>query len=190
MNTNQKHQQFNVQSQPTRINPVVSHPMQHHTPDQPEYTNSVSEPMQIQTIPPIHNNPCGGYSGQQSQRLTSTSEEDKETHNNSKNEWQVIRSIKRNTIHRIQSNTPETNIETYNRYDLLTNAINRNSTAGNPSPKNHKPPPIFVHGVINYGEMTKRIRDVAEDEQYCTKRPAYNVIKNKLRVTRHIQKSS
>jgi hypothetical protein len=50
--------------------------------------------MQIHTIPPIHNNPCGGYSGQQSQRLTSTSEEDEETQNNSKNEWQVI-SIKR-----------------------------------------------------------------------------------------------
>jgi hypothetical protein len=99
MNTNQTHQQFNAQSQPTRINPVVSHPMQHHTPDQPGYTNSVSEPVQIHTIPPIHNNPRESYSGQQSQRLTSTSEEDEETHNNSKNEWQVIRdsfkSIKR-----------------------------------------------------------------------------------------------
>jgi hypothetical protein len=71
--------------------------MQHPTPDQPEYQNSVSEPMQTHTIPPICNNPRGGYSGQQSHRLslTSASEEDEETHNNSKNEWQVIRSIKR-----------------------------------------------------------------------------------------------
>jgi hypothetical protein len=30
----------------------------------------------------------------------------------------------------------------------------------NASPtKNNKPPPVFVHGVINYAEMTKRIRD-------------------------------
>jgi hypothetical protein len=61
---------------------------------------------------------------------------------------------------------------------LLTSATNQDSTAGNPSPtKNHKPPPIYVHGVINYGEMTKLIRDVAEDEQYCTKSLANNVIK-------------
>jgi hypothetical protein len=34
---------------------------------------------------------------------------------------------------------------------LLTNATKQDATAGNPSPtKNHKPPPIFVHGVINY----------------------------------------
>jgi hypothetical protein len=40
------------------------------------------------------------------------------------------------------------------------NATNQDSTAGNASTtKNHTPPPIFVHGVINYAEMTKRIRD-------------------------------
>jgi hypothetical protein len=61
---------------------------------------------------------------------------------------------------------------------LLTNATNQDSTAGNPSPTtNHKPPPIFLHGVIHYGEMIKRIRDVAEDKQYRTKRLANNVIK-------------
>jgi hypothetical protein len=114
MNTNKRYQQFKAQSQPTMINPVASHPMQPSTPDQPGYTNSVSEPMQIHTIPPIHNNPCRGYSSQQSQGLTSTSEEDEETHNISKNEWQVIRSIKRKKIRTIQPNTPETNIETHN----------------------------------------------------------------------------
>jgi hypothetical protein len=93
-------------------------------------------------------------------RLTSSNEKDEETHNNSKNEWQVIRSIKRDKIHRIQPTTPEINIETHNRYDLLTNATNQDSTAGYASPtKNHKPPPKFVHGVVNYAEMTKRIRD-------------------------------
>ena len=50
--------------------------------------------------------------------MTSTSEE---TQNNSKNEWQVIRCTKRKKIHRTQHNTPETKIETRNRYGLLTN---------------------------------------------------------------------
>jgi arsenate reductase-like glutaredoxin family protein len=45
------------------------------------------------------------------------------------------------------------------------------------STKTHKPPPLFVHGVINCGEMIKRIRDIAAVEQYCTKCLANNVIK-------------
>jgi hypothetical protein len=40
------------------------------------------------------------------------------------------------------------------------------SIDGNPSStKIHELPPIFVHGVINYGEMTERIRYIAKDEQ-------------------------
>jgi hypothetical protein len=90
----------------------------------------------------------------------------------------MVRRTKRKKIHRIQHNTPETKIETHNRYGLLTKETNENSIDGNPSStKIHKPPPIFVHGVINYEEMIKRIRDVAEGEQYCTKSLANNVIK-------------
>jgi len=37
------------------------------------------------------------------------------------------------------------------------------------STKIHKPPAIFIHGVINNGEMIKWIGDIAEDEYYCTK---------------------
>jgi hypothetical protein len=60
---------------------------------------------------------------------------------------------------------------------LLTNETNEDSIDGNPSStKIHKPPPIFVHGVINYEETIKRIRNIAEDEQYCTNSLA-NVIK-------------
>jgi hypothetical protein len=47
---------------------------------------------------------------------------------------------------------------------------NRSST------KFHKRPPIYVHAFINYGGMFKRIRDTAEDEQYCTNSPANNII--------------
>jgi len=61
---------------------------------------------------------------------------------------------------------------------LLTNETNLNSAEGNPSPtRNHKPQPIFIHGVINYGEMFNQIRNIAEDEQYTTKSLINNVIK-------------
>jgi len=34
-----------------------------------------------------------------------------------------------------------------------------------------------VHGAINYVDMIKQTRDTAEDEQYCTRSLAKNVIK-------------
>jgi hypothetical protein len=76
---------------------------------------------------------------------------------------------------------------------LLTNATNQDSTFGNPSPtKNHKPPPIFVHGVINYGEMIKRIRDVAEDEikeiNWLIGRKSHLSIENKVLIYKAIIK--
>ena len=61
---------------------------------------------------------------------------------------------------------------------MLTNETNEDSIYGNPSSRKiHKPPPIFVHGVLNYREMIKRITDIAEDEQYCKKYLANDVIK-------------
>jgi hypothetical protein len=44
-------------------------------------------------------------------------------------------------------------------------------------PKTPKPPPIFVHGVINYKDMIKSITEVAEEEQFYTKTLANDVIK-------------
>jgi hypothetical protein len=100
-------------------------------------------------------------------------------HNN-QNEWQVrvIRRIKRKKYTEYNP-TPLKQTETHNRHNLLTTVTKEDFTVGNPNPtkKIINPPPIFGHYVINYGEMTKRIRDVAEDEQYCTKRLANNVIK-------------
>jgi hypothetical protein len=37
--------------------------------------------------------------------MTSTSEEEEETQNNSKNDWQVVRHTKRKKIHRTEHNT-------------------------------------------------------------------------------------
>jgi hypothetical protein len=68
--------------------------------------------------------------------------------------------------------------ETHNRYDILTQEVHRAEHDERPQPpKNHKPPPVFLHGVINYSEMIKSISEVAEDEQYFTKSMANNVIK-------------
>jgi hypothetical protein len=44
-------------------------------------------------------------------------------------------------------------------------------------PKITKPPPIFLHGVINYGDMVKTINEIVEDEQYYTKSVANNAVK-------------
>jgi hypothetical protein len=40
-----------------------------------------------------------------------------------------------------------------------------------------KPPPIFLHGVVNFTEMMKNLTEVVEEEQFYTKSLANNVIK-------------
>jgi len=105
--------------------------------------------------------------------MTSTSElekEEEEEAQNSKNERQVISLTKRKRIHRTQHNNPETKTETHGRYGLLTIETNGDSIDGNPSSTKIQKPPIFVHGVINYGDMIKQTRNTAQDEQYCTKK--------------------
>jgi hypothetical protein len=111
-----------------------------------------------------HNNPREEQAIHQKQGSISTSGEEEETQNNTNNEWQVIRNNTRKRNQLTQNNTPENKIETYNRYGILTNETNLNSTEGNPSPtRNHKPPPKFIHEVINYGAMINQIRNIAED---------------------------
>jgi hypothetical protein len=61
---------------------------------------------------------------------------------------------------------------------LLTNETNEDSIDGNQSSmKIHKPPQIFLHGVTKYRGMIKRKRDIAGDEQYCTRTLGNNLIK-------------
>ena len=40
-----------------------------------------------------------------------------------------------------------------------------------------KPPPIFIHRVLNYKNMIKSITEVVEEEQFFSKSLANNVIK-------------
>ena len=114
-------------------------------------------------------------------RLSTSSEEsDVNTQHHKNNEWQTIKSQKRNKTTSIGPavSTPPT--KTQNRYATLAQEETQADPEGNPQPpppQNYKPPPIFIHGVTNYDKMIKCIREVAEDEQYFTKSMANNVIK-------------
>ena len=44
-------------------------------------------------------------------------------------------------------------------------------------PKVQKPPPIFIHGVLDYSKMIQSINEVAESEQFLTKCMTSNVAK-------------
>jgi len=69
---------------------------------------------------------------------------------------------------------------TQNRYAIFDQEASQADAEGKPlppAPQNHKPPPIVIHGVINYDQMIKSIREVAEDEHYFTKSMANNAIK-------------
>jgi len=74
-------------------------------------------------------------------------------------------------VQRTHINTPDTATETRNTYELLSQETNQEDTDLNQRPpQHHRPPPIFVHGVIKYCEMIKRIHDIAGDEKYSIKK--------------------
>jgi len=107
---------------------------------------------------------------------SSSSEEAENAHQTSNNGWQLIRRTKCKKLYSSQPVVQMSQTETHNRYDILTQEVHQTEPGEPQPPKNHKPPPIFHHGVINYSEMIKSISEVAEDE-YFTKNMANNVIK-------------
>jgi hypothetical protein len=106
-------------------------------------------------------------------RLSTSSEEaeiDTQVRNN--NDWQTMRSTKRNKTSSSRPAVSAPSTKTHNRYYILAHEVSQADSEGKPQPlppQNQKPPPIFIHGVINYNQMVKSIREVAEDEQYFTK---------------------
>jgi hypothetical protein len=91
-----------------------------------------------------------------------------------------MRSEKRNKTTNSGPAVPTPPTKTQNRYAILALEASQADTEGKPltpPPQNHKSPPFFIHRVINYDQMRKSIREVAEDEQYNTKSMANNVIK-------------
>jgi hypothetical protein len=73
--------------------------------------------------------------------------------------------VKRRRLITIPKASPLAHPETSNRFDVLMDEASSpdapTRTTPQPTPK---PPPIYVHGVIHYGEMFKSITEVAEEE--------------------------
>jgi hypothetical protein len=94
--------------------------------------------------------------------LSSSSEEAEDAHQTSNNGWQLIRRTKRKKLYSSQPVVQMSQTETHNRYDILTQEVHHAEPGEQPQPpQNHKLPPIFLHGVINYSEMIKSISEVA-----------------------------
>jgi hypothetical protein len=159
-------------------NPDTSYQPNHTKPDATRPSTYVSPTQNSHTTA----NPPAAYVGAShtstQQRQTPAGEIEEDTRNANNNEWQVIRRTNRKTFHYTPANTLDTTPETHNRYDMLSQDKNQEEMEVNPQPHpNHKPPPIFIHGVINYDEIIKHIREIAEDEHYHTKSLVSNVIK-------------
>jgi hypothetical protein len=107
----------------------------------------------------------------------SSSEEEEPAQQRKNNDWQQIHHIKRKRISSSQRTLQIPQEPIQNRYEMLTDESPTTDHAENTQPpKIHKPPPIFLHGVINYDKIN-RINEVAETEQFYTKSMANNVIK-------------
>ena len=129
--------------------------------------------------PAISIHPTNQRNNRQSQRMTSTSEEEEEESPTHSSNWQVVKSVKRKKTLKNKPVHDTNTVTTNNRYESLTIEEhtppdnNDNSTPA----REPKPPPIFVHGVVNYREMVKQIQVLAEYEEYYTKSLANNVVK-------------
>ena len=132
----------------------------------------------LQQTTPVHGTHLTNqHNNRQTQRMTSSSEEEEERSPTNSSNWQVVKSVKRK---KTLKSVHDTNaVTTNNRYESL--AMEEHTPPDNndnPTPaREPKPPPIFVHGVVNYREMVKQIHVLVENEQYYTKSLANNVVK-------------
>lgn len=98
--------------------------------------------------------------------------------------WQVVTNNKRKRV--ISPDTELPPLTLSRRYLPLANLSDKSTTVNNLEINNiepiqqskiDKPPPIFVHGVINYQDMIKNFNAVVEQEQITTKSLTNNVVK-------------
>jgi hypothetical protein len=64
----------------------------------------------------------------------------------------------------INTQSTQKDIETSNRYDFLIQQPETSNNEIDITANIPKPPPVFVHGALNYSEMIKRIQKIAEEE--------------------------
>lgn len=103
------------------------------------------------------------------------------TSTNSKHDWQTVKKRKRNLSQININSSLHAQINTSNRYEILSQARgdneNTNQTHGSQQSKTPKPPPIYIHGVTNYDKMVESITKVLEKEQYNTTATTSDTIK-------------
>jgi hypothetical protein len=109
-------------------------PLLYPIPGQQEPTLHVTAPMHHNMMMQTPNTLKDVSNRQRQHRLTSTSEDEDDTHHNINNEWQVILRTKRKKIHSTPLPTPNTLTETHNRYGLLSNVAKHEDTEGKPRP--------------------------------------------------------
>jgi len=137
---------------------------------------------QSQTIAPTATTTPSPSAGMQNKHrhheLSSKSDVSDDPHSEKSNEWQHMGRVKRKRLITTPSAPQPSHPETSNRYDVLMDDASSPDTPTRTKPQPiPKPPTIYVHGVIHYGEMIKSITEVAEEEQFCTKTLTNNVIK-------------
>jgi hypothetical protein len=110
--------------------------------------------------------------------LSSSSENLPATQLDNQNGWQKIKRIKRKRLLNSHPLTQPPQTDRRNRYEMLTEDNFHPEASEKPHPPlSPKPPPIFLHGVINYSEMIKSLTEVAAEEQFLTKSLNNNVVK-------------
>lgn len=138
-----------------------------------------------------HNIPIDNITEPQNNHLSEHSDgEDSENHYS----WQDVRNKrKRKKISSTQADVPI--ISQSNKYsplgdvqgngDSQQNTDNVQGTDGDDTPKQTipKPPPIFVHGVINYDQMLNTLADIVEENNLTTKCLSNNVVKINVKTT-------
>ena len=103
-------------------------------------------------------------------RFSSSSEENQESQPDNHNGCQLIRRSKRKRLIHSHPTTPSKTTVTSYRFDILTEASQSPEGMENSQrPQCVKPPPVFLHGVINYTDMVKSLTEVVEEEQFLTR---------------------
>jgi hypothetical protein len=139
-----------TQSQHTRPNDTHPHMSSHPALNHHKLSPHPAAPMpRLKQSNPI-NTTLDVLNKQRHHNLSSSSKEAEDAHQTSNNGWQLIRRTKRKKLYSSQLDVQIFQTETYNRYDILTKEVHQAEPSEQPlPPKSHKPPPIFLHGVIN-----------------------------------------
>lgn len=105
--------------------------------------------------------------------------------------WQVVRNNKRKTpgdastlkMRFIKATQEAASTSTSNYYNPIamdqdnTDTNTQQNTTENNKKADPKPPPVFIHGVVNYQEMISNILTVLKEEDYVCRSLANNVVK-------------